>query len=137
AVGRSRAALAHAGGGREAREYLESRGLRRETVDRLTVGYAPRGWEGLKSHLLFRGFTTAELAASGLVVPRAGGTGSYDRFRDRIVFPIVAASGKVVAFGGRTIAGSGEPGSEPKSEPKYLNSPETPVYSKSETLYGL
>src|SRR5206468_11561241 len=125
AVGRSRAALAHAGGGREAREYLESRGLRRETVDRLTVGYAPRGWEGLKSHLLFRGFTAAELAASGLVVPRADGTGSYDRFRDRIVFPIVSASGKVVGFGGRTIAaaaaGAGEPRSELRSEPKYLN----------------
>src|SRR5437867_1005131 len=137
AVAHFRASLAGADGGQGARGYLASRGLRRETIDRLAIGYAPRGWEGLKSHLLSRGFTAAELAASGLVVPRADGTGSYDRFRDRIIFPIVSASGKVVAFGGRTIAGSGEIRSELKSEPKYLNSPETPVYSKSETLYGL
>lgn len=128
-----RAALANEQAGRPGREYLERRGIARATVERLGLGYAPRGWEGLKAHLLSRGFTPVELAASGLVVPRADGSGSYDRFRERIVFPIASASGKVVAFGGRTITAQ----EGPAHEPKYMNSPETPIYSKSETLYGL
>lgn len=128
-----RAALAHESQGRQGREYLARRGLRRETVDRLGIGYAPRGWDGLKGHLLARGFSPQELSASGLVVPKSDGDGSYDRFRERVIFPIVSASGKVVGFGGRTIV---EPG-ESRTEPKYMNSPETPIYSKSDTLYGL
>ena len=74
------------------------------------------------------------MTACGLVVPKSDGSGTYDRFRERIMFPIASASGKIVAFGGRTVARSGE---SQRVEPKYMNSPETPVYSKSDTLYGL
>jgi DNA primase len=129
-----RAALADESAGRPGREYLAKRGLRRETVDRLGIGFAPKNWDGLQRHLLSRGFTPEELVGSGLCVPRNDGTGSYDRFRERVMFPIASASGKVVAFGGRTISTSGSP---QKPEPKYMNSPETAIYSKSELLYGL
>lgn len=133
AAGYYRAALAHSVDGRAGREYLGKRGIAQQTIDRLGIGYAPRSWDGLRSHLMGRGYSPAELATSGLVVPRADGSGSYDRFRERIIFPIVSAGGKVVGFGGRTIAAPGEQ----TSEPKYMNSPETPVFSKSDTLYGL
>lgn len=128
-----RAALAHEVQGRHGREYLAHRGLRRETLERLGVGFAPRGWDGLKGHLSAGGFTPSEMSASGLVVAKSDGVGSYDRFRERVIFPIVAANGKVVGFGGRTIVDPGES----RNEPKYMNSPETPIYSKSDTLYGL
>ena len=128
-----RAALASAEAGRSGREYLAKRGITRETIERLGIGYAPRAWDGLKSHLQSKGFTPAELTTSGLLVPRADGSGAYDRFRERIVFPIVSPTGKTLGFGGRTIAAP-QGGMQ---EPKYLNSPETPVYSKGDTLYGL
>jgi len=128
-----RSALAHKDAGRPARDYLARRGIRSGTIERLGVGYAPREWEGLKRHLLGKGFTAAELATSGLVVSKSDGSGSYDRFRERVIFPIVSTGGKIVGFGGRTIAAqNGE-----RQEPKYMNSPETAIYSKSETLYGL
>ena len=128
-----RETLAHAENGRPGREYLAGRGIQAGTVERLGIGYALHGWEGLKSRLLSRGFSPEELSSSGLLVPRADGSGSYDRFRERIIFPIVSVVGKIVGFGGRAI---GSPG-DSRHEPKYLNSPETPVYSKGETLYGL
>ena len=131
-----RGALAHRDAGRPAREYLASRGIRSGTIERLGIGYAPREWEGLKKHLLSRGFTPAELATSGLVVSKTDGSGSYDRFRERIIFPIVSTGGKIVGFGGRTIAGTST-SAPARQEPKYMNSPETAIYSKSETLYGL
>src|ERR1043165_2458420 len=87
-----RAGLAHAEKGEPGRQYLTSRGIARQTIERLGIGYAPRGWDGLKNHLLSKGFPPAEITTSGLVVTRADGSGSYDRFRERIVFPIGSAT---------------------------------------------
>jgi DNA primase len=116
-----------AAGGTRAREYLLGRGFRKETLERIRAGAARDAWDDLLGAL--RGaFSPALLHKAGLVVERQGKEGHYDRFRNRVVFPILNESGKVVAFGARSLDGS---------EPKYLNSPETPVYSKSRVLYGL
>ncbi|HEX6853069.1 MAG TPA: DNA primase [Candidatus Polarisedimenticolaceae bacterium] len=114
--------------GREGRAYLAKRGIDDATAERLDLGWAPDSWDGLSNHLRARRFTEQECLAGGLSVPRKTGTGSYDRFRGRLTFPIRDVSGRTVAFGGR-ILGAGEP--------KYLNSPETPAYVKGEHLYGL
>lgn len=113
--------------GRRARAYLAERGLSRETIEALGLGYAPDRWEALRGHLLSKGFEPSELVAAGLVLAREDGRGGYDRFRDRLVFPIRDAGGRTVGFGGRSL-GDGEP--------KYLNSPETEAYRKGEHLYG-
>ncbi len=114
--------------GKPARAYAASRGLDAATIERLGIGFAPDSWDALKTRLKSCGFAPAALAASGLFSPRDDGSGYYDRFRSRLVFPIVGVSGRVVGFGGRAL-GDGEP--------KYLNSPETPIYTKGEALYGL
>ena len=114
--------------GRNAREYLKGRGLADGTVEEFRLGYAPTGRTTLKEALLARGFAEDRLVDCGLlIVPEDGGE-AYDRFRDRIVFPISDPSGRVVAFGGRAL---GEMG------PKYLNSPETPLFRKGRLLYNL
>lgn len=115
-------------GGQRAREYLHGRGIHPETAVRLGLGYAPQAWESLRSHLLTKGFKPEEMVTGGLSLPRKEGRGEYDRFRDRLMFPIRDANGRTVAFGGRSLDGS---------EPKYLNSPETPAYVKGSHLYGL
>lgn len=110
-----------------ARTYLEKRGISAETAERFRIGYAPAdGWpEKLKG----RGVTEAELARLGLASESRRGTGLYPQFRDRLMFPIEDLGGRVIAFGGRALQdGSG---------PKYLNSPETPLYRKGHHLYGL
>jgi DNA primase len=108
-------------------------------VQSFRLGYAPPGWDGLTMFLKQQGVSPAMGEAVGLLVPRSSGTGYYDRFRHRLMFPIVDAQGRVVAFSGRAlppIAGDGEaPPAEPP--PKYVNSPESPVYSKGSTLFGL
>jgi DNA primase len=113
--------------GTTAREYLLGRGFDRSTLERIRAGAARESWDDLLSTLRGK-FPPGLLARAGLVVERQGKEGHYDRFRNRAVFPITNESGKVVAFGARALDGS---------EPKYLNSPETPVYSKSRVLYGL
>jgi DNA primase len=113
--------------GTPAREYLLGRGFRKETLERIRAGAARDAWDDLLGSLRGR-FATSLLHKAGLVLERQGKEGHYDRFRNRAVFPILNESGKVVAFGARALDGS---------EPKYLNSPETPVYSKSRVLYGL
>jgi DNA primase len=113
--------------GRRALEYLEGRGFRRETLERIRAGAAADSWSDLLDALK-RSFPVSLLQTAGLVLEKQGGNGHYDRFRNRAVFPILSESGKVVAFGARSLDGS---------EPKYLNSPETPVYQKGRTLYGL
>ncbi len=113
--------------GARAREYLLGRGFQKETLERIRAGAAADSWNDLLEALKRR-FAPALLQRAGLVLERQGRDGHYDRFRNRVVFPIVNESGKVVAFGARALDGS---------EPKYLNSPETPVYQKSRTLYGL
>jgi DNA primase len=117
--------------GAGARKYLESRDLSSETLEFLSVGYAPDGWDHLRNHLTGKRFAPSELVQAGLASPRKDGSGEYDRFRNRIIFPIQDLYGKTIAFGGRAIPPVEE------REPKYLNSPETPAYVKGEHLYGL
>jgi DNA primase len=114
--------------GAAARAYLEGRGLDGETVKKLAIGFAPDSWDALKTHLRKAGYREDEIVKSGLAIQRRTGTGSYDRFRNRIMFPIERVGGGVIGFGGR-ILGEGEP--------KYLNSPETILFSKGRHLYGL
>ena len=117
-----------AGGGARARRLLEDRGFTRETTDALGLGFAGPGRDALRSFMRGKGFEGAILVKSGLVVEREGGQ-IVDRFRNRLMIPICRESGSVVAFGGRAM--------EAGQQPKYLNSPETAIYSKGRTLYGL
>ena len=114
--------------GARMRQQIEARGIRPETTALLGLGCAPSTREGLKSYLLDRKFDLSLLVRSGLVVQRDSGE-VVDRFRSRLMIPIYRDSGSVIAFGGRA--------TEDGQQPKYLNSPETPIYSKSRTLYGL
>ena len=114
--------------GKAARKYLEGRGITEETIKTFQLGFAPDSWDMLSSHLLQKGATQQQLESSGLVVKKDEG-GSYDRFRGRLMFPVIDAQGRPIAFGGRTL--------EPEGEPKYLNSPETPAYTKGRHLFGL
>jgi DNA primase len=113
--------------GTRAREYLLGRGFKKETLEKIRAGAAPDSWTDL-GDVLRRKFEPAGLIKAGLVIEGQQGKRPYDRFRNRVVFPILSDAGKVVAFGARSLDGS---------EPKYLNSPESPVYQKSRTLYGL
>lgn len=114
---------------KKALNYLLKRGLTAEIIKQFGLGYAPEGWDNLIKHLENKGFSKDAIAKSGLVIQRKDGGGYYDRFRDRIIFPIVNARNKVIGFGGRVLGdGVG---------PKYLNSPETPVFNKGSSLYGL
>jgi DNA primase len=115
------------GPGTKAREYLIGRGFTKEILEKIRAGAAPDSWTDL-GDALRRHFEPAGLIKAGLVVEGQPGKRPYDRFRNRVVFPILNDSGKVVGFGARSLDGS---------EPKYLNSPESPVYQKSRTLYGL
>lgn len=107
-------------------EYLKRRGLDGETAAEFGLGFAPPGWDGLSTALAKR-FPQTQLIAAGLVIKKEEG-GYYDRFRDRIMFPIRDVRGRVIAFGGRVLGDDG---------PKYLNSPETAVFHKGRELYGL
>ena len=117
--------------GSKAREYLDDRGVKGDVVDAFGLGYAPAEWDALGSRLGKIGATPAEAERVGLLAPRKSGGGHYDRFRDRVIFPVHDAAGRVVALGGRVLPGA------PKDAPKYVNSPESPIFSKSRTLYGL
>ncbi len=119
--------LRSAAGGR-AREQLRARGLSDESIGRLGFGYAPPRRDGLLGHLRRLGFSPALLRRAGLVVERDTGE-IVDRFRGRLIVPICRDTGSVVAFAGRAM--------EPDQQPKYLNSPETPIYVKGRMLYGL
>lgn len=113
--------------GQKARAYLDTRGLRPETVTAFQLGHAPDGWDGLKTALGRQGFSERVLLEAGLLI-RNNDTGRiYDRFRGRLMFPVTDINGQVVAFGGRSLDGS---------EPKYLNSPETPLFHKGSLLYN-
>jgi DNA primase len=114
--------------GARARQQLAQRGVSAEAVEQLALGYAPASRDALKTRLLARGFAPATLLQSGLVLQRENGD-VIDRFRQRLMVPICRDSGSVIAFGGRAM--------DADQVPKYLNSPETPIYSKGRTLYGL
>ncbi len=113
----------------DAMAYLENRGINRDVIDAFSLGYAPDQWDGFLQVATRRGFSPQILERAGLVLANQKGSGFYDRFRNRITFPIHAATGRPVAFGARALA--------PDEQAKYINSPETPVYNKSATLYGL
>ncbi|HVF57215.1 MAG TPA: DNA primase [Pyrinomonadaceae bacterium] len=117
-----------AGEARAAREYIDGRGLTEETAKAFRLGFAPNSWDALGGYLKQKGASTAEIERSGLVVKKEAG-GFYDRFRGRLIFPVLDAQGRPVAFGGRAIRA--------EDEPKYLNSPETAAYTKGRHLYGL
>jgi DNA primase len=103
-------------------------------IERFALGYAPGSGDALAKHLAAHGVREADALAAGLVAERASG-GLYDRFRDRIIFPIADPSGRVCAFGGRVLPGPVRPGAD--APPKYLNSPESPIFQKGRTVYGL
>ena len=116
--------------GKRALDYLTKRGLSQETVTSFRLGYAPPGWSTLLDAAQRKSLSPEVLKKAGLVIPREREGGYYDRFRDRVMFPIMNLTGNVVAFGGRLL-------SESEDQPKYVNSPETPIYNKGKTLYGL
>ena len=130
------AELAGAGGAR-ARSYLRDRGVSDEAVRRFGLGYAPGAGDVLARHLRTQGFPIEDALVAGVVLrrdrPESRG-GLLDRFRDRLMFPITDVSGKVIAFGGRVLPGRPASGEPP---PKYLNSPESPLFHKGRALYGL
>jgi DNA primase len=107
-------------------EYLKGRGLTGKIAARFGIGYAPEGWQSLES--VFPSYADKSLKEAGLVIDPEGGGRRYDRFRDRIMFPILNQRGSVIAFGGRVLG---------EGEPKYLNSPETLLFEKGRELYGL
>ncbi len=121
--------LNHKSMGKRARDYLLKRGLKNETVESFGIGYAPPGWEGLIRYAKTKEVDLRILNSAGLVAESEKKEGYYDRFRDRLIFPIFNLSGRILGFGGRVL--------KEEAEPKYLNSPETPIYQKGKVLYGL
>lgn len=117
--------------GSAAMAYLEGRGISADVAERFGLGWAPDEWRGLRDAAGKHGFDEALMMEVGLLATSERSTEPYDRFRGRIIFPIEALSGKVVAFGGRVIESGGKAGA------KYLNSPESPIYHKGKMLYGL
>ena len=112
----------------EARRYLERRGLKRETVAEFRLGFAPAARHALQDHLAKAGFTQGEMATSGMLIAGDDIPEPYDRFRNRVMFPIQDPKGRIIAFGGRAL--------DPAAPAKYLNSPETPLFHKSHVLYN-
>jgi DNA primase len=115
--------------GAEARAYLAKRGVSQEVIDAFELGYAEPSGQVLTRKLSERSFSAEQMEVSGLVRKRNEDTGYYDNFRGRLMFPIHNESGKVIAFGGRAM--------NDEDQPKYLNSPETPIYKKTSVLYNL
>lgn len=117
--------------GKTARDYLKDRGIKKEIAKTFQLGYAPDSWESLMKYLLKKNYTMAELDMVGLTVPSSK-SGGYDRFRGRLVFPIKDSRGNIIAFSGRVLK-------EDKDNPgsKYINTPETSIYHKRESLYGI
>ena len=113
---------------RVAQEYLEKRGITKETQELFRLGYAPNEWDSFIKAAGRSGLSLPLLQESGLVVARETGTGFYDRFRHRIIFPFFSLGGRVIGFGGRSL--------EQSPQAKYLNSPETPIYHKGRGFYG-
>nr|WP_307776164.1 DNA primase [uncultured Cetobacterium sp.] len=112
---------------RYALEYLSTRQINPKFIKGNGIGYAPSGWSGLYDHLIIKGFNKDKILELGLA--KEGDKGIYDSFRNRIIFPIYSISGKVIAFGGRTLE-------DDKNIPKYINSQETPIFIKGRNLYG-
>ena len=125
---------------KDALAYLKKRGVTSDTMKVFRLGFAPDEWRLLKDYLVREGFTEAEIQEAGLSID--GSRGAFDRFRSRIMFPFEDASGRVVGFTGRIFVSPAETsvkdrGDASKDAPKYMNSPQTPLYDKSRFLYGL
>jgi DNA primase len=116
-------------GGQAARAYLAKRGLPEADWARFRIGFAPAGRTALKDHLVQKGARPADLVQSGVLIGPEDGGAPYDRFRDRIIFPITDLRGRVISFGGRAL--------DPEAKAKYLNGPETDLFNKSQVLYGM
>lgn len=116
-------------GGVAGRAYLKKRGISSDAVKRFGIGYAPSEWEALKKHLGDKGFTPEELVEAGLLVKNADTGRTYDAYRGRVIFPIIAASGRVIGFGARVLNND--------EKPKYINTGDTLLYNKRNNLYGL
>ena len=114
--------------GRVALEYLNKRGVSPKVIRENQLGYALSEWSGLFDHLIKKGFQKDDIVELGLA--KNGEKGIYDSFRNRIMFPIYSVSGRIIAFGGRTLESS-------KEIPKYINSPDTPIFKKGKNLYGI
>lgn len=112
----------------KAKDYISRRGLSADAIEVYKIGYAPAGWDGLLNYLQKQRIDIADAVKAGLLVARESSTGFYDRFRDRLIFPILDSSDRIIAFGGRSFG---------DEQPKYLNSPETALFAKNKTLYGL
>lgn len=116
--------------GEIAMKYLTGRSVSEDTIKEFRIGYALDDWEGMVGALKRKGLSLKPAVEAGLITPRGNETGYYDRFRNRIIFPIFNVSGKPIAFAGRILK-------DEKDQAKYINSPETPLYQKSRVLYGL
>ena len=114
--------------GEKARDYLKSRGIQKESWSRFGLGYAPQSWDSLGNYLQKKDYLITDIVASGLALAKPSGRGYYDRFRGRVTFALKDERGRILGFSARTLAGE---------DPKYLNSPETPVFKKDRILYGL
>ena len=125
--------------GKLCRSYLRERGLERESIERFALGYAPDRWEGLSSDFTRQHLDMNLSESVGLVGRRRDGSGFYDKFRGRLMFPIRNLAGEVIAFGGRILPGTeaSKPREDGAKVGKYINSPDSPVYSKGNTLFGL
>lgn len=115
--------------GEKCREYLKSRGISQQVIDLFQLGYAPPSWDSLLNFLSKKNYRQELLLKAGLIVESKEGRSFYDLFRDRLIFPISDSKGKVLGFGGRALS--------EEAMPKYLNSPETPLYKKGKLLYGI
>lgn len=109
-------------------EYLLKRGLKSDIIKKFGLGYVPDEWEGLRKYLNSKGYKNSDIEKTGLIVKRQNSSGYYDRFRNRVIFPIIDVRGKIIGFGGRVLD---------DSVPKYLNSVDSPVFNKSRVLYNL
>jgi DNA primase len=112
---------------KKAKAYLLKRGLSEKAIADFQLGYSPEKWEALKQHLIDSGYAEAELLSAGLIIEGEGGK-THDRFRNKLMFPIADARGRITGFGARVLD---------ESLPKYINSPQTPLFDKSSTLYGI
>jgi len=117
--------------GEKAKNYASGRGFSAKTIADFQLGYSPNSWEGLKKYLIEKGYTEAEMLAAGLIIGGEEGKKSHDRFRHKLMFPIADARGRVIGFGSRVLDPSAE------GLPKYINSPQTPIFDKSGSLYAI
>ncbi len=115
--------------GKAAQAYLSRRGIGGKMAVRFGLGYAPKGWHNLMDHLKSKGYSQKEMVDAGLAIASKKDAGAYDAYRDRLIYPIISATGRVMAFGARTM--------KKDDEPKYINTGDTPIYNKRYNLYAL